>query len=669
LAGITAGKGARIRIAFRDAGHHTWIGATEYDSYADGQRALGGVSVGGDLAFRVIYRRRLMDVFLAGARVLADSASLVVAAAATVGAAGLVASALARRHTGPDSAATVASAIGGGLLLTACLGLAAVSLRGAVSALLVATVTIALSAVGFVLWIRPRRTFPRLDSHWVVLVLGVAFFGLMHLRFATDLPLPPHVDGAIHTSIVQDLLTPSPVPPSGKPITDLFARYYHLGFHAMAAWILALSGEAAPRALAILGQLLLTAAIVSVYLLVYLVTRVPKAALAAFVLAGIGWTMPTYAGNWAKYPTLLSLAVFGFAGGLGVRALQGRRSLLSGTGAALLAIAAALMHTRALFLVVGLLLSFTLARRLHGVTPSVGTSKRTLLAAVAGGAALAAILYFGFPGSLDTVTRSLGTLVEEYGWISSGLVLALTPFAFRRYPTSALTFVLFGASILTFQLLPPGGAYPLPLIDEPLAKIALFLPMSALGGLGIAGLHDVVSSAAGGRLVRAGFAAGLAAVYCGYVLVERDTSPAECCLLARQDDIAVLAEAGRLEPESLIIISTQSGEQTGPSAVDGGAWLLPLVNRQPIAWRWDANLRSREEQQRLCELRVSHVYIGGMPLSYSRTELDLEPAFYTPVVVRPGAALYEVTGCSSRLSGGAGGGRASAVEGPVAGGW
>jgi hypothetical protein len=360
--------------------------------------------------------------------------------------------------------------------------------------------------------------------------------------------------------------------------------------------------------------------------------------------------MPGYASNWAKYPALLGLAVFGLIAGVAIHMLRTRGVRTYGWGILLALMAlAALMHTRILFLFAGLILAVVAAWRIDTIV-RLRTSAASRL--IAGGAVvlvvLPAALLLAAPGSLDSAGRVLATLIEGQGAISTCVVLALTPFAVRSHRPEALAAAFFGAAILAFHLIPPNAAYPLPLIDEPLAKMVLFLPMSLLGGIGLSGLHTWLlpnATRPARRPILTGIALLLSVIYLGGALAARGYAPGECCQLARPDDVTVIEAARRLDTGSLILIPTLVGEQTGPSPVDGGAWIVPLAQRRIRVGRADADLRSSEEHDRLCAEGVSHVYVGGMPFSYSRTELDLSPEVYSPSLVLPGAALYTVVGC------------------------
>jgi hypothetical protein len=298
------------------------------------------------------------------------------------------------------------------------------------------------------------------------------------------------------------------------------------------------------------------------------------------------------------------------------------------------------------FLVGGFVLSLLLSRAAFLRWQSPRSFFCAALLALAVAMLLAGGMAAAVPGSLDPVLRSLAFQTEDQGWPSLLLVAGLTPFAVRRQRQQALTALAFLAMIPILQLLPPIGSYPWPVIDEPLAKMTLFLPLSALGGLGFAGLGAWIRSVRDRTRPVATITLAIAAlVYLGCALAARTYFPGECCRLAGADDAEVIRFASELPSESRILIPAQPGIESGLSAVDGGAWIVPLAQRSSLVWPAEADLRSPAEHRLLCGQGVTHVYVGGTPLSFSRLELELAPDYYVPLEVRPEAALYAVAGC------------------------
>ncbi len=651
LAAVGAAAGARLRVILRDPAGQTWLGATEHNSYPSGTRLVGERPVGGDLAFRVEYRRTLLEILLSGLSVALGSWRLIVAAGISIGAAGLLVGGALRRFEGLDLAARLSASIGGGLLLTTVVGWTAAVLHLRVSAGAVLLAALAMASLGLFLWLRPGASQGRLDLGALGLIACLVVFGFLRLAFASPLSLPPHIDAVEHYAIVADLLAPDRPPIAENDVSLLATQYYHFGFHGLAAWVLSLAGGATPFTLIALGQLLQGAAIVGIYFPTYAAVRDSRAALAAVVLAGVGWTMPAHASDWSRYPALLSLAVLPAAVGLALLAWRaaGNKRILLLAAAGLAAVGVTLAHTRMLFLLAGFIFSVEGARRLVALSAPRGfTVRKALPIAMAISIALT-IAWLASPLQRDAAWVSLTESFNARGILSTVLVLGLAPFALRRYPTAALGTLLWAASILLLVFLPPQASYPFPILDAPLVRMALFLPLSALGGLGVAGLMTALRSSMSHSWPARGLRMALAAagiLYMAWAFSWQSNAPGECCLIAGPDDAAIAQEAPQLLTSAArILIPSQAQVNYSPAPVDGGAWLLPLSGLRTVLWPANAELASPAEHQGVCAAGITHIYVGGTSLSYPREELDFAPAFYTPTLVHPHAALYAVVGC------------------------
>jgi len=651
LTGLAGGAGSRLRIVFQDPSGGTWLSSTEHDSYPSGSRVVRDRAGEGDLSLRVYYRRTVLDLLRLGLDVALGSWRLLLAAGVGIGGAGLLAGGALRRIEGLDLAARLSGAIGGGLLFPTLLGWTAGVLRLRITAGAVLLAALATASLGFLLWLRPGAPRARPDSSAAAFVVGLLALGALRLAYASPLSLPPHIDAVEHYAIVADLLAPDRPPLAGNAVALLTTQYYHFGFHGLAAWLLSLAGGETPLALIVLGQLLQTAAIGALYFPVYAAVRNQPAALAAVALAAVGWTMPAHASDWSRYPAMLGLALLPSAAALAILAWQqqGRRRLLLLAVAGIAAVGATLAHTRMLFVIGVLLLSLEAARRLRALPAPGGlTVRKALPIALAVSIVLVAV-GLSSPAQRDAAWQSLVRTVEPPGGLSTLLVLCLAPFALRRHPTAALAVLLWAGSILLLVFLPPNASYPFPILDVPLVRMVLFLPLSALGGLGVSGLASALRSPALrpplARGLRLGLA-GLGAIYLIWVLGRQSFAPSDCCLIGGADDVAIAREASRrLTPGERILIAAQAPVNYSLAPVDGGAWLWPLSGLRTVPWPATAELASVAEHRELCVVGITHIYAGGALQSYSREELDLAPTLYAPILVYPNAALYAVIGC------------------------
>jgi hypothetical protein len=361
--------------------------------------------------------------------------------------------------------------------------------------------------------------------------------------------------------------------------------------------------------------------------------------------------MPAQASNWSRYPALLSLALLPIAAGTGILAgrERGKKRALLLAAAGLAALGTILAHTRMMFVLAALFLAAIAARRLRALAAQRGAGVRWIaLAGLVIAIGLAALVS-STPLQRDAAWVALAKLVQDQGSLSTLLALCLAPFALRRHPTATVATVSWGASILLLLFLPPNASYPLPILDVPIVRMAAYLPLSALGGLGVAGVWSALASPALRPSVARGLrlgAVGAGTLVVGWALRWQSNAPSDCCLIAGEDDISIAEEAASwLSPEARILIPSEAQVNYSPAPVEGGAWLSPLTGLVTVLWPADAELSSPAEHRHLCDAGITHVYVGGTVLSYRREDLELAPDFYSRMLSLPNAALYQVEGC------------------------
>jgi hypothetical protein len=187
LSGIPAGAGNRLMVVLHESSGGLRVRATEYDSYPLGERWLNGRQAGGDLAFRVFYRRALVELWLQGIDVGFRSAALIVAAFLSAGAFGLLVMGWLRKETDLDLAALVAAGVGAGLWATSMIGLLAGVAAVAPSAWLVGAVSAVTLLLAVRLWRRTRRGLPSLDAPAISLAFVLGLVAVLNLSYAAPL--------------------------------------------------------------------------------------------------------------------------------------------------------------------------------------------------------------------------------------------------------------------------------------------------------------------------------------------------------------------------------------------------------------------------------------------------------------------------------------------------
>jgi hypothetical protein len=211
---------------------------------------------------------------------------------------------------------------------------------------------------------------------------------------------------------------------------------------------------------------------------------------------------------------------------------------------------------------------------------------------------------------------------------------------------------LMGLGLFTPFFLPIHGVQSL--LDRPYVQMFLHLPFSLLGGLGLAGLIQTIKRLLPSRELLVRFAA---LIPFGLVLINiplhYDFYSSPCCRFATRDDLAAFTWMDHSIPQeatiliassSLYVASLQPSQiQTG---VDAGIWIQPLLaSRTALAWQ-GMQLDSSDVHAQLCRKKISYIYIGGMPQSFSEPILAGLPEWYSPAFSLPEAKVYQVVGCN-----------------------
>lgn len=468
----------------------------------------------------------------------------------------------------------------------------------------------------------------------------------LRLAYASQTAFPLYFDSAQHYFVIKNLIAHEPAWLLGW----LNASYYHLGFHFLAAFLASVTHAEIARVMLILGQMLLALIPFPIFFLVRHETRSDAAGWFALLLSAFGWYMPAHAVDWGKYPALVSLGLIPFVLSLAYLIPQ-QKSGISAKKRWLLygflgvsAILAVFTHSRSLVVLGIVLLAWCAVTWLEKL-PRRGIFLAFILVVIATGALSAFILRQDILILLFDPYLAKGILVTT-------LALALAIFAWMAYPrltfVSALTMTLLLASLfIPVTFLP--GYRDLTLLDRPFVEMILFLPLSLLGGLGLAGLEKKLQ----GRFVW-GRVAGLLAV--GIVVVNAlftyDLYLSDCCVLVGNDDVMAMDwMANQLPVEARIgVSSTQlkvmvSESHEGDVGADAGIWVTPLTGRTTVLVPSNLDFSQRAAVDYLCRAGVSHLFVGEVGQVFDRERLNSHPEWYRPLLSMPKTGVYEVTGC------------------------
>jgi len=535
---------------------------------------------------------------------------------------------------------------------------------------------------------------------------------ILRLTFLTEAFVPPYFDSVEHYRIIKEIATALETSTLLETVPALTPNYYHLGFHVLASF-LAFGLHANPiDVILVLGQVILAAIPIPIYFLIRQETRSDAAAFFSMLLAGFGWYMPGFAVNWGKYPALAGLLSLEIV--LSIAYFIARKKSISNQlaliGFLLLGIiVSTLFHTRALVVIAISIASWLIAEKMQNIFKTLfrwvilparvqarvsraegnlrlsreiltekGESSPPPVAQndiqdsfqtpskvfqyLLLGILLAGILVFGKIIQAETL---LNLTLEPY--LGDGLwvtltVLTLSPFALIKFPHGVYFSVLFILSVFVTLFIPVGALSPglenQTLLDRPFVEMVLYLPLSILGGLGLAGLLQVLKSITAlpekAHLYTRVLITTLLLGFTGVLSIESyDFYPSDCCNFVGYDDTVALDWLSKNIPPGahILIAATQMNVlPTGPSAslvgTDAGIWIPALTGRSISLAAFETDFRSTSTLEQLCQLQINYVYVGGTDQKFNAAQLNEKAEWYKGILFLPNAQLYRLTGCS-----------------------
>ena len=516
---------------------------------------------------------------------------------------------------------------------------------------------ICVAILAIFLFLRTRKE-PVSGSKAIVWILAALFgvFIFLRLAFVSKVIVPLYFDSAQHYLIIKDLIRnlPSyPIPFFSGSAT----RYYHIGFHLLTALTAStLRADIIPATL-ILGQMIVVAIPFSVFSVIKQETQSNSAGIFAVLLAAFGWYMPAYAVNWGKYPALTSLPLITLVASLAYLSLRYRGVLSSGKYLALntLLLSGILItgfiHSRAL-VVFGIIALAWIAvagwQRLSKMFRSLSF----------GVILLGLILEIAYIRTQDI----FGLLFDPYwekGLFMTAVVLILSFFAQWAYPRLALTSLLTIFFLLGSLLIPvrvPGYGN-LTLLDRPFVEMILYLPLSLLGGTGLAGLeqglHQLPAQWQARRFWPGKYLSGL---LIGLLFINTflhyNLYPADCCSIVGRDDLVVIYWIDKNLPSDarILISSTElrviaSDSPQGAAGGDAGTWITPLTDRVTIPFPYQSDFSQQATFSAVCQKKSDYLYIGEIGARFNNEQIASDPDRYRILLAMPNAKVYQVIGC------------------------
>jgi hypothetical protein len=491
------------------------------------------------------------------------------------------------------------------------------------------------------------------------LLLLFCLFIPLRLAFISEVLMPLYFDSVRHYTIIKSLLGNIELSATTTLFQQLGINYYHVGFHFLAAFLSSILQVEIPKTMLVLGQMILAVTPLSVFFIIKQETKSNVAGIFAVLLAGFGWSMPAYAVNWGKYPALTSLVLIQFVLSVAYLTAQSRSALTPHKKWALDALLvsgimlAGFFHSRAL-VVIGIgILAWETARWWQKLPtePQFYVFYATLVGI------LLEVVFIGNHEVLNPLFDSYG----HKGLLVTCIVLFLAIFAQKSYPQLAFSMILGIFLLLGSLFIPTLKIIPrfanLTLLDRTFVEMILYLPLSFLGGLGLAGLEQTLTNEqarlGGFRILRGGTIGVLfSGLILGNAIIQYEFYPSDCCNIVGRDDLVAidwmkenLPSDARILISSTELIVKASGSLQGYSPADAGAWITPLTGRVTIPLPYDTNLAKKKKFNSLCKMQIDYVYIGAIGRSFHAPRLRARPDWYRSLLSMSRTEVYQVIGC------------------------
>lgn len=525
-----------------------------------------------------------------------------------------------------------------------------------------ALIAIVVTAVFAPVWfVRTRHIKPAFSKATIIsLFLLTLLFIILRLAFVSKAVFPLYFDSAQHYLHIKRLLANLELANGWAAVPWSFPTYYHLGFHFLSAFITSLTHAQITDVMLVLGQVILALMPFSVFLIIRHETRSNSAGMFAVLVAAFGWYMPAHAVDWGKYPALASMALFPFILSLAYLVMKNRNILSSrqywSMNAVLLVgiVVSIFLHSRSLILfgIVALAVITVYLWQKISVLPQL-----LVLAVFLAGVVLeiAFIQTKGILGPLfDPYASSKGLLITL-------AVLFLSIFAYRPYPRLVLFCIasigLFLASLfIPLRDLIPGYANTT-LLDRPFVEMILYLPLTMLGGFGLAGLQEKLrSQTLELRQIQISAGTAIAALFCALVIINAlftyDPYPSGCCNIASTDDVAAIEWMDQNLPLDARVLTASTDLNVLPTDAfqgsangDAGAWINPITDRTSVPMSYFTDFSQRSTLDTLCQLQVGYVYVGATGWTFDDSGMPVQTDGYRILLALPNAKVYQVTGC------------------------
>ncbi len=490
--------------------------------------------------------------------------------------------------------------------------------------------------------------FPTLRPLSISSLLIILLIVTIRLAFLKQLEFPLYYDSAEHYQTISSLQNPT-IPQRGSCGFETLdpSCYYHLGFHSLVVVMSQQVGDGFSIAQLMLGigHVFLLLFILSLYLLVKrLGNNRLNSGMITVIFAGLGWTMPSFAVNWGKYPAIASLAVSPLVVYWIVTSLtpkvkfDGRRII----ALCILTLGMALLHSRSIIYLFCALCAFAVIYYLRNKITQQDSAFFLYnefliiwIIAILNPDFQEAILPY-FRGA-DLILTLLAVFLGTHALLTQHKHLVLAVFAF-------IIFIAIFSSMPTPKFLGShtGGYF----LDRPFVQLSLFAPLAIIVGIGGAGIiNDLLLriQAEGKRQWIAQLTLITLAITTVCIRPPASYRPDPCCIYMRVDDQFVIGWLANHAPkQAIVLIAADTSSPNVKTPTDAGVWVTPLTGIKTEKFDLEYEFSAPENFEQLCRADIAYIFASAVNTSFSIAEIEKRKEFYIPTIILPDTRLYQV---------------------------
>jgi hypothetical protein len=190
--------------------------------------------------------------------------------------------------------------------------------------------------------------------------------------------------------------------------------------------------------------------------------------------------------------------------------------------------------------------------------------------------------------------------------------------------------------------------------------MSLYLPLSFLGGAGVAGLGKSLQQlTARWTANRFRLAHYVSLIFIGLLLANAFASynfyPTDCCSIVGRDDLVAIDWVGKNLPFAarILISSTElrvldTNTPQGAAGGDAGIWITPLTDRVTLPFPYQSDFSQQSTLDTLCQMGAEYIYVGEVGTTFNDGLLSAYPDRYRILLSMSKTKIYQVIGCASQ---------------------